>query len=429
METLGVVGVSFRRGGSAALARFTIPKEEREDRLPELAASLEVDEMVYLATCNRVEIAFRGNNGTSIEGYRRRIFRTMIGRRPEPGEAERTLLAWAGEGAVEHILLVAAGLDSAQLGEKEIRAQMSEAIKLARAVSTTGPVLDQIFGEALRLATEIHRMVDADGGKTSLAEVATDRLLRRWRRTPGKVALVGISPMTKRAAHRLRDEGFEVLIVNRTAEKAEELAERIGVEWCSLADFQRQPEAVEAVLLATGSQDFVLGRPELERLAAHSPSGEPPLIVDMAVPPDVDPEAARTVGIERLGMDDISAEAELSRNRRLIELAPARELVDRGLARLRKQLAERSMGPIIARLNKRYRQTAEAGLERLFKDRFEELTEDDREVITRWAMVMSRRFTHIPTMGLRAIAAELGESAVRTFLDASGEDFFSDPRD
>jgi len=170
----------------------------------------------------------------------------------------------------------------------------------------------------------------------------------------------------------------------------------------------------------------VLGRPELERLAAHAPSGEVPLVVDLAVPPDVDPVAAREAGFERVSMDDVSEEAESTRKRRLVELAPARELVDEGLERLRKQLAERFMTPVLARLNLRYRQTAEAGLERLFKKQLGTLGEAERETIERWAMVMARRFAHIPTMGLRALASDLGPPAVRTFLDASGEDFFGD---
>ncbi len=426
METIGVVGVSFRRGGADALARFTVPKDEQQERLPEMARQLGVAELVYLATCNRVEVAFKGNGETSIREYRQRVFRTLTGRDPEPGESERTFRAWAGEGAVEHLFLVAAGLDSAQLGEREIRGQLRDALKLARAAGVSGTLLDQIIGEALRVAGEVHRRVDAGRGRTSLADVAADHLRQRVKRTPGRVVLVGVSPMTRRCARFLAEDEIELLIVNRTPERAAELAEKLGIEVRPLADFRRRPDAVEALLLATGSPEPVLERADLERIAARTPSGEPPLVIDMAVPPDVDPEAARAAGVVRIGMNEITAEAEACRSRRLLELAPARELVDEALANLRKQLAERFMYPIIAKLNQRYRQTVVEGVDRLFRKDLQGLDDKHREVITRWAEVMARRFAHIPTMGLRVLASEVGAPAVRTFLEASGDDFFAE---
>jgi len=426
METLGVVGVSFRRDGSDVLSRFTINKEKRVERLPELALAVDAEEILYLATCNRVEVAFKGRPGVPFNVYRRRIFRALAGRDPNPGEAERTFRAWAGEGAVEHLFLVAGGFDSAQVGEQEIRAQFREALKMARAAGVVGALLSQVVSEALRLAAEIHGSVDTDGQKTSLADVACGHLISRVRRTPGVVALIGVSPMTIRAAHVLVQAGVEVLLVNRRVERACELAERLMLDFQTLDDFRQKPRSVEALLTATGSPQAILGLTELERIVARAPSGEPQLVIDMAVPEDVDPLAAQRVGVERLGMDDITSEAEATRNRRLLDLAPAREMVDRRLEKFCRQLNERAMAPVIARLNQRYRQTAVEGLDRLFSKQLGGIAGDDREVITRWAEVMARRFAHIPTMGIRALASDYGAPAVRTFLQASGEDLYGD---
>ncbi len=427
METIGVVGVAFRRDGSDVLARFTIPKEERVERLPAMARQLDVEELVYLATCNRVELIFKGRPSTPIETYRRRVFRVLTGAEPQPGEAERTFRAWAGEGALEHLFLVASGLDSAQLGEQEIRTQVREALKMARTADVIGPVLDQVVTVGLRLGADINSRLQTRVGGTSLADVATDRIKRRVRRTGGPVALVGISPMTVRAAHILVKDGIEVILVNRTLESAAPLAEKLGLAARPLGEFRSKPDAVEALLTATGSPDPIFSRADLERIVARTPSGEPPLAIDMALPPDVDPDAAVAVGVERVGMDEINAEAEANRNRRLLDMAPAREMVDERLEKFCRQFTEKSITPVIARLNQRYRQTAVEGLERLFRKELDGLDDAARETITRWTEVMARRFAHIPTMGLRALATEIGTPAVRVFLDASGEDFLNDP--
>ncbi len=132
------------------------------------------------------------------------------------------------------------------------------------------------------------------------------------------------------------------------------------------------------------------------------------------------------MGAELVEMNEILATASADRERQLADFAPARQLVDESLARLRGTMAERLMSPIIAQLNQRYRQTAMEGLQRLFKKELKEFEEGEREAIYRWAEVLARRFAHIPIMGLRELAAEFGAPAVEVFLSAAGEDFLSE---
>jgi len=424
METIGLVGVSFRQGGSAVLRPFTIPKEERADVLPKLRDQLQLVEMIYLATCNRVELLFRTPQPDLMPSFRESIFEALSGTKPQPGEAISTFKIWAGEGAIEHVHLVAAGMDSAQVGEKEIRGQMREALQIARESSVVGPALEQIYTHSLRVATQVEEQLLVTTAGSSLAHVAVGHISHRLGRSPGPVALVGNTAMTVRAAHLLIKQGHEVLLVNRSPQRLKELATQLGLSLRSLEDFLRRPDPVEAILTSTGAKDAIFTRPGLERLAAGTKSAEAPLIVDMAVPPDVDPHLARALGFEWIGMDEINAEAEAHRQHRLLELGPIRELIDERIERFCRQFTERQLAPIIARLNKRYRQTASEGLERLLKSGFESIQADEREDLERWVQVIARRFAHIPTLGLRALAREYGTEALRTFLDASGEDFF-----
>ena len=423
MEAIGLVGLSVRNHGSAELARFTLAREERAGRLPGLAAELGVVELVYLATCNRVEVVYRLDGSHDGRDLRRAVFRALTGHEPEPGEAERTLRGWVGEGAVEHLFVVACGLDSSQLGEREIQGQLRDALAAARAAGTAGVLVDRLVDEALRVAHQAHRETHLGAGRTSLAELAADFLLERARRGRGAVALVGVSPMTERAAEALHREGLELVLVNRTPEHARELAGRVGGALVlSLDEFRRRPPAVEALLCATGSPEPVRDRACLERLAARAPSGEPPLIVDLAVPPDVEPEAARAAGLPRIGMDEINAAAEGLRRQRLEEAAAARELVDRALRELRQRLAERALAPVLASLSQRYRRTALEGVERLLAKEKLALDPAGREAIERWAETLARRFAHLPTVGLRGLATDQGLGAVRSFLAAGDEE-------
>lgn len=421
MDRIGLMGITWRQGGQDLLARFTVPVEERDAWLLRAAGEVGISEIVYLATCNRVEIAFVAAGHEILASYRRRFFRALTGEDGEPGEAERTFHLWGGEGAAEHLFLVAAGLDSARVGETDVTAQVRGAYDRSKKLGLTGPRLDLVFEQALKVSRLVHGKTAIGAGRESLAEIAIERIRHRIEKTPGDVAVVGVSEMTERCAVEMAQAGLRVHVVNRTPQRAEELAGKAGGSAYPLDVFRRDPRPVEAVLLATGSKKAVLARQDLERIAARVPSGEAPLIVDMAIPPDVDPEDAERVGVIRMGMDEIIAEAERNRGRRLLEAADAREILDEALLGLRRELAERLLAPLLAAVQRRYRQTAMRGVDRLLRKELAGLDEQEQHAVRRWAETLARRFAHIPTTGLRGVAYEVGTSAVEAFFAKSDE--------
>src|SRR5438270_913898 len=124
MHQIGVVGLSYRHVGVEEVARFALPRAEIPARLPALRTLLKSAEILYVGTCNRVEVLYATDDGSAAGDCRAEVFRILTGREPQPGEAARILRAWTGEAAVEHLFLLACGLDSAQTGEHEIAAQL-----------------------------------------------------------------------------------------------------------------------------------------------------------------------------------------------------------------------------------------------------------------------------------------------------------------
>ena len=199
MDHIGVVGLSYRHASVVDVARFAIPKADIEARLPELHAVLGA-EVVFLATCNRVEVIFATGDASAAGDLRGAVFRALRGRDPELGEAAEALRAWTGEAAVEHVFLLACGLDSAQAGEHEITAQLRGAWDTARAAKVCGAKLNRLMNEALSMASRVHRL-SAASRPPSLADLAVERVLAHCRQRHAPVALVGVSPMTRRCGH------------------------------------------------------------------------------------------------------------------------------------------------------------------------------------------------------------------------------------
>lgn len=428
LEQLGMIGVSWRQGGAENLADYTLAADEAPQALRAFAERLRLGELAYLATCNRVELVFARSAATPALDLRRDAFALLTGRAAQDGEAERKLRAWQGEGAAEHLFLIAAGLDSACVGETEIVGQVRASHERALELGLSGPSLGVVFEEALRIAARVRGETRVGTGQVSLAEIAHRLVRERLARTPGRVALVGVSPMTERAAVSLADAGTRFVVVNRTVAKAAELAAKHGAEHMALDDFRAAPLPVEALITATGAEGVVLDAPALERIAAHTESGQAPLVVDMAVPPDADPAACTRLGITRIGMDEIVRRAEETRAARLLEAGAAREHVDRALDALRDRFTERYYGPLFGALQRRYRRTAQEGVERLLKKELAGLGDEERAAIATWTEVLARRFAHIPCLGLRGLLHDGPEGSLDAFLDGLDAEFAAELR-
>jgi glutamyl-tRNA reductase len=301
---------------------------------------------------------------------------------------------------------------------------------VAREIGTAGAVLEALIEEALRTARQVHLRTRLGRGRESLADIAVELLRERVQRTPSPVALIGVTPITRRCAELLMRDSVPFVVVNRTPAHAKAMVAELGAgQTLSLEQFRRRPPRIEAILTATSAPGPILERAALERLAARTTSQEPPLVVDLSIPPDVDPAVAVAVEIVRVGMDEISGTAMARHERRQQDAAAARLLVAEALGDLPHRLAERALAPVIRRINARFRETAFEGVERLLRHRGlgDALAADAaaREALERWAETLARRFAHLPTLGLRGLAAEHGMLAVQSFLDAGEVDLLA----
>lgn len=403
MHQIGIVGLSYRHAGVDEVARLSIAKDDLPGRLPALRDALGVAELLYLGTCNRVELLYATADDTPAGDLRQPALQQLSGQASVPAGPPR-LRAWAGESAIEHVLLLACGLDSAQAGEREIAAQLRDAWECARAAGTCGPMLDRLLGDALGLAGRAQRR-DAAGHTSSLADLAADRIARHLADAPAPVALVGVSPMTRRCGLALHQAGIPLLVVNRTRAVAEEFAATVGGRALALDDFRDRPVPVAALVLAAGGGGPLLPERTLRQLReAWAEHGRPVLAIDFGVPPNLDPGAALRAGVTRLGMDELVQAVQGQRTSELLRLAPVRAAIDEHLARLRSEMATRLIGPRLAELRAAFEQLAAEEATRALGMELHSLDAAQREAVLRLAERVSHRLAHLPIAGLRAAA-------------------------
>ena len=416
MHQIGVVGVSYRHAGVEEVARFAVARPEVAARLAALRKRLAAAEILYVATCNRVEVIYATADDRAAQDSRDEVFSVLAGRTPQPGEATRILRAWTGEAAVEHVLLLACGLDSAQTGEQEIAAQLRSCWEEARAARTCGPVLDRLVGEALGMARRVRGLTAADR-PPSLGDLAAQRVRTHLNGTPGRVALVGVSPMTRRCAHLLHAAHVPLLIVNRTLAAAAELARSVAGAALSLEQFRAAPPACAAVVFAAGGGEALLDDGALTRLRAAAATA--PLLIDFGVPPNIDSRVAQRVGLARVGMDDLIEAAQGRRLGELMRLAPVRAAIDERLAHLRSELATRVFGPRLQDLRGAFEQIAAEEVARALSGELRTLDDGQRGQLERLARTVAHRLAHLPLAGIRAAAVHAGPDALDAFFAAA----------
>jgi glutamyl-tRNA reductase len=231
---------------------------------------------------------------------------------------------------------------------------------------------------------------------------------------PGTIALIGVSPMTKRCGELLHQGGVPVMVVNRSQDTGEEFAQTINGTAVSLAEFRTSPRDVAGLVVATGGNEPVLDADALQRLKTVTTS--PLLIIDFGLPPNIDPKAAKDAGFARIGMDEMIRATQDRRIAQLLRLAPLRAAIDERLTRLRSQLATRAIGKQLADLRSEFERIATAEAERALNEELQKLSPEQQAQVRRVANTIAHRLAHLPLAGIRAAAAHATPETVDAFF-------------
>jgi glutamyl-tRNA reductase len=265
------------------------------------------------------------------------------------------------------------------------------------------------------MANRVHRL-SAGTRPPSLADLAVERVLAYCGPLREPVALVGVSPMTRRCATLLREAGVPLLIVNRSIEAAEVWARSLDAQCMPLAQFRASPPKVGAVIIAAGS-GAILDEAALRALAQAA--ARAPLIVDFGLPPNVEPAAAQAAQLARIGMSELIDATGEQRLMQLLRLAPVRAAIDERLARLRGELATRAIGSRLADLRESFEGIAAHHMEELLADGLRGLNDHERQLLRRFATSLARRLAHLPLAGIRAAAPHASADTVDAFFRAA----------
>ncbi|CAA9231815.1 MAG: Glutamyl-tRNA reductase [uncultured Acidimicrobiales bacterium] len=415
-----VVGLNHRTVPLDVLERMTVDDARMPKALHDLCTRPNLNEAVVLSTCNRTEIY------TVAERYHGaiddvRTFLTDLSGLNLDAFSDH-LYAYHDETAVAHLFKVVSGLDSAVVGETEILGQVRGAWERAEEEGAAATVMRRLFRQALDVGKRARTETAIARGTTSVSQAAVAMAVERLGSLDGrKILVLGSGAMGEGMAVALAGaaSSAEILVVNRTRAKAVTLASRVGGRAIQYGDLGTALLEVDLLLTSTGATSTVIDSSDLQAVMAARPTN-PLLIVDVAVPRDVEPAAAEVDGVTLLDMDDLRAFAAAGIAGRRREIAGVQLIVEEEVERYLLEASARQLVPIVSSLRDKAELVRKRELER-FRARLADLEPKEREAVEALTHGIVNKILHEPTVRLKdaagsARADRLGD-ALRALFD------------
>lgn len=370
--------------------------------LHELASASHLSESVLLSTCNRIEVYAYAERFHGGYADIRELLAQHSGLPPETVADE--LYSHHDAEAVLHLFSVAAGLDSVVVGEHEILGQVRDAWQAAQEEGTVGAVLDPLFRRAVEAGKKVRSTTGISRGIASLSHAAVALATERLGTLTGRRVLVlGAGDVAAGTLKSLAGTGAaDIAVANRTPERAAAAAATCGGRTVSLAELEPALVAADVVITTTGATDIVLEHSDIGDVMSRR-GGAELLIVDVAVPRDVDPAARELPGVTLLNMDDLGEFVQQGRAGRKQEIDAVQAIVDTDVERYLAEASAREVASLIAALRTRADRVTAAELDR-HTSRLNDLSEAQRAAVEALVHGVVNKLLHEPTVRLKDAA-------------------------
>jgi len=409
-QQLVLIGINHTTAPIEVRERLAIPAGRLADATRTLLHQPGIREGLILSTCNRVELLTLQEDGTGLqengsasqEGPGANLLRFLQEYfAVAPSSITPHLYEYREREAVRHLFRVASSLDSMVVGEPQILGQVKESYTVAREVGAVSSSLDSLIQRAFTVAKKVRSETQIGSSSVSIASVAVDLARKIFGTLQGKtILLVGAGKMSELAARHLIHQGASnILVANRTLERAERIAAQFHGQVIPFDDLYDQAARADIVITSTGAPQKLFGRSHGQHFL-QSRRNRPMFFIDIAVPRDVDPRMNEVEGCFVYDIDDLQQVATANLADRSREAAAAETIVTREVDKYEQRVQSRGAVPAIVALQQNAEAIREAELARSAK-RLGELTPQQREAIDALTRSLTAKLLHPQLTALR----------------------------
>lgn len=409
-----VIGLNHRTAPVAVRERFWISEPKRYEALARLSQAEGIEEVIVLATCNRTEFLMWTSDATLAANSVQRFLSAEYGLK---------LCEWThfyrliDDAALVHIFNVAGGLDSTVIGEPQIFSKLNSGWLQAQKIGSTGKFLDAVIQKAMIVATRVRNETGIGNSTLSVPYAAVQlakQILGPLR--DRKVLLLGAGKMSELCARYLVKSGAsDVTVVNRTYEHAVELARRSGGKAVPFAERWRHLLEADVVISSTSCPHAILGRQETE-IIVRERGMRPLVLIDIALPRDVDPNVRAVPGVFLYDLDDLENAVQHNSGEHEDAAEQARQLVIAEVQDFRSKLQGERLVPTIIALRRRLDELCRQELD-FFKQETGPYPKDQDQILDAMASRITRRIAGSLARELRGLPEKMEQEQLTSAVE------------
>jgi glutamyl-tRNA reductase len=383
-------------------------EDESANALESLQKEPVISEVLLFSTCNRVEVLLVTDNTEQAVATAKEYISES--NKIPVSEFENALYIHVGDAAVRHVFRVAASLDSMIVGEPQILGQIKDAYHTATEKKTSGVILNRLLHRTFFVAKRIRTETGIGDHAVSISYAAIELGRKIFGNLTGKkVLLIGAGEMAELAvAHLVRHQAGQILVANRTFERAVELAEHFNGSAIKFEELISSLEDVDIIISSTGSPDFILKRQQLKGMMRKR-RNRPLFFIDIAVPRDIDPEINRLTNTYVYDIDNLKGIIEENIEDRQREAMKGERIVDQAVLKFRQWFESLDVVPTIKALRSKLESIADSELKKTLQSRA--LSDKDSEALRRMTRALVNKIMHDPTDVLKRNGCQKGRSA------------------
>ncbi|MCC5876194.1 MAG: glutamyl-tRNA reductase [Candidatus Sumerlaeia bacterium] len=421
MSRLHCFGLNHQSAPLSLLEKLSLAEEDMGDVLRGLSSTESIEEIAGLSTCNRTEFYYVSRHQESA----RDLLLSRLGQ--FGGGLQTDDLRYYGYfhtdyHATSHLFRVAAGVDSLMVGESQILGQLRRAWENAQSLGTSRSTLNALLGRAIGFGRRVRSETNIARGNISVAAVAEKLATSTFPDLAQRsVLMLGAGETAELASQHLHKAGVgRLMILNRTLDHSQRLADRFGGTAIAMDMLQSAIEEADIVVAATGAPHYILSQSGLEGIQ-KSRNGRLLLLIDLSLPRNIEPTCANLDGVVLYSMEDLETISLENRRQRSREIDLVEELIDTETQEFLRAAAAAESNEIIAGLRRKTEEIRLAHLERFSRG----LTEEERDCLSRYSDSLVRAVLHDLTSELRA--SDLETEKGRQRLEAARELFHIEP--
>ncbi len=397
-DTIVLLGVNHKTTPLAVREKLALTGGY-EEPLAALGRLDAIREYYLLSTCNRVEVLFTCRD---VRKARRQVLDLLFAGSASREEMRNYIYQYEDQEAVNHLFLVASSLDSMIVGEAQILGQLKDAFRHASNQKTSGLVLNRLLHKSFSVAKRVRTETRIGANAVSISYAAVELARKIFGNLDDKrVLLVGAGEMAELAAEHLVGQGVaEVVVANRTLERAVKLARRFSGRAVSLDELVEQLKQVDIIISSTGASDLILRKKDVQSVMRER-RNQPLFFIDIAVPRDLDPEINELDNVYLYDIDDLKHVVEMNKSERDREAVKARRIVEEETLKFSQWLENIELTPTIVELRRMADEICRKELARTL-GRIDHLSAKERKSIEKMASAIASKLLHHPLRYLKS---------------------------